>query len=351
MSFKDEPFKDAVVFRVAQLFLAKRGRLSTAEIAKQVSQEFPQTRELTRESIYPLLSEAVIRGFLRLVPPINQQLTDKLIAKYTNLQSGSLQVIETAGKHDNAKVSVAAAGLALNYIAEIAKVSDNHPVGIGLGPGRATLDFCQEIQGLLSSFPEPIKLKLVAISAGCPPDSPEYSSISFFNFFPNNIVASKVGLFAETLVKVKDFEELKQHPGVKKAFEARDSIDVVVTSMGDFKDKDDLLSIFLDQSGEKLNNLRANGWVGNVQYRPYSLTGPVREKPGDLRAVTLFELEDLVRISNQKYKHVILIARQCGLCGRTRSEALLPLLKEPKLKVFSMLVMDSATAIELLRAT
>ena len=35
--------------------------------------------------------------------------------------------------------------------------------------------------------------------------------------------------------------------------------------------------------------------IGNVQYRPYTAEGPVEESPGDLRAVTLFELEDLVR--------------------------------------------------------
>jgi hypothetical protein len=75
----------------------------------------------------------------------------------------------------------------------------------------------------------------------------------------------------------------------------------------------------------------------------------VKEKPADLRAVTLYELEDLVGLAVQKNKHVILIARQCGLCGRTRADALHPLLTNPSLKVFSSLVMDAATARELLQ--
>ena len=50
-----------------------------------------------------------------------------------------------------------------------------------------------------------------------------------------------------------------------------------------------------------------------------------RNLPGDLRAVTLYELDDLVRIADQKNKHVILIARQCGACKRTCAEALRPL--------------------------
>ena len=55
-----------------------------------------------------------------------------------------------------------------------------------------------------------------------------------------------------------------------------------------------------------------------------------------------------MRIAGQKKKHVILIARQCGIWERTRGEALRPLLTDPSLKVFSTLVMDAATARELL---
>ena len=157
-----------------------------------------------------------------------------------------------------------------------------------------------------------------------------------------------MGLFAETLVPAQVVRGDQATGGVKEAFAARESIDLVVTSMGDVQDDDDLLSMFLRQSDQDLGRLRASGWIGNVQYRPYSATGPVKEKPGDLRAVTLFELEDLARIAGQKNKHVILIARQCGICGRTRAEALQPLLTNPGLKVFSTLVLDAATARELL---
>ena len=340
---------DAVVFRVAQLFLGARGAgLSTSAIAEQVNREFPRQRELTREAVYPLIGEAVQRGFLKLVPPVNQQLADKVSAKYPNLATSALRVVETAGPHDNAKVAVVAAELALDYLGEIMKAKKGPVVGIGLGPGRATLDFCGAFRDLLRGYPEPVKLRLVAISAGCPANVPEYASISFFNLFPPHLVESKVGLFAETLVPQKAFRDIQQRAGVKEAFAARESIDIVVTSMGDVQDVDDLLSMFLQQSGEDLGRLRAGGWVGNVQYRPYSLRGPVKEKPGELRAVTLFELEDLVRIAGQKNKQVILMARQCGICARTRAEALRPLLTNAELKVFSTLVLDAATARELL---
>jgi hypothetical protein len=345
-----DPGDDAVVFRVAQLFIGERDEgLTPTAIAEQVSREFPRQRGLTREAIYPLIGEAVRRGFIKLVPPVNQQLADNVRARYPSLQSCVLSVVETAGPHDNLKASAVAAELALTHLGDILKAKREPVVGLGLGPGRATLDFCRAFGRLLAGCPEAVKLRLVAISAGCPANAPEYASISFFNLFPTHLIEGTVGLFAETLLPRKDFEEVKQRAGVKEAFAARDSIDLIVTSMGDVQDDDDLLSMFLRQSGRDLDGLRAAGWVGNVQYRPYSATGPVKEKPGDLRAVTLFELEDLVRIASQKNKHVILIARQCGICGRTRAEALQPLLTIPTLKVFSTLVLDAATARDLLK--
>ena len=156
-----------------------------------------------------------------------------------------------------------------------------------------------------------------------------------------------VGLFAETVIPANEFERIKLRTGVKEAFESRDEVSVVVTSMGDFFDEHDLLATFLGYSARiGLRCMRA-GWIGSVQYRPYSASEPIIEKPDEMRAVTLFELEDFVRMADSKNKHVVLIARQCGLCGKTRAAALLPLLTSPRLRVWSELVMDEATARDL----
>ena len=69
---------------------------------------------------------------------------------------------------------------------------------------------------------------------------------------------------------------------------------------------------------------------------------------GVISRLTISELKHLVQAASQKNWHVILMARQCGICGRSRAEALRPLLTNPQLKVFSTLVMDAATARELL---
>jgi len=48
-----------------------------------------------------------------------------------------------------------------------------------------------------------------------------------------------------------------------------------------------------------------------------------------LRQITIFELKHLVQAASQKNRHVILMARQGGICGRSRAEALRPLLTNP----------------------
>ena len=90
--------------------------------------------------------------------------------------------------------------------------------------------------------------------------------------------------------------------------------------------------------------LRRRGWLGNVQYRPFTAKGPAPEAPQELRAVTVFELKDLVDLAANPEKEVILMARQCGVCARAHAGALSALLSNPSLKVFSRLVLDAATA-------
>ena len=84
--------------------------------------------------------------------------------------------------------------------------------------------------------------------------------------------------------------------------------------------------------------------MASVAYLPYSQRGPVRQEGDDLRAVTLFEIQELVQRARLKNKYVVLIARKCGKCGRDRSDALRPLLTIPELKVWTTLVMDVTTA-------
>jgi DNA-binding transcriptional regulator LsrR (DeoR family) len=346
-------YHPALLYRAAELLFVERGqgraRLGMKEIAERLKKEFGKDLKITRETVYPLVEEAARLHLVRLVPPVDEALRQQLAARFPGLPEDEVEVVETTGQKDNEKVAALAAEKALAALVRIARTKPGEPVGIGLGPGRATLEFCRYLSPRLQMHDKALKLQLVAITAGCPATMLENAPVSFLNLFPEPLVQRKLGLFAETLVRAGTFKGLAGHTGVKEAFAAKADIDVVVTAMGDFNDPDDLLSIFLEDSGQDLAALRKRGWVGNVQYRPFTADGPAREAPRDLRAVTVFELEDLVKLARQRTKEVILMARQCAICGRTRAEALRPLLTNPNLKVFSTLILDAATARELLQ--
>ncbi len=346
---------DDLVYRVVELLFKERGEdgkwLKMEAIAKQVEEEFGENLKLTRESLYPLVREAVRRSIVQLTPPINRDWRDKLVQEFPGLAEAKVNVVRTRGRNDSAKVAEVAADKAFKALMRIAKAKNGQPVGLGLGPGRATLEFCRYLNDRLKFVRKGLKLRLVAITAGCPATLLENAPISFLNLLPEHLVEHKFGLFAETLVRAGDFQHLQNHTGIKEAFAAKKDIDVVVTAMGDFEDRHDLLSVFLKDSGQDVKELRRRGWLGNVQYRPFTADGPVHEEPDGLRAVTVFELRDLVERAKDRSKEVILMARQCSLCDRppARARALRALVSNPNLRVFSRLVLDQATAEELLK--
>ena len=88
--------------------------------------------------------------------------------------------------------------------------------------------------------------------------------------------------------------------------------------------------------------------VGDVQYNPFSENGPVLFDSG-VRAVTLFELDELKELAEKKGKYVVLVSGPCWKCKKLRTHALRPLVANPRLKVWSHLVTDLATAEDLVK--
>jgi DNA-binding transcriptional regulator LsrR (DeoR family) len=342
---------DDVLFSVSKAFL-DGGKVK--DIADEANSRFALEVPLTRQSVYKALADARDRGFFRLIVPLEKKLAAQIEDKF-GCRKGHVHVVSTLRQEDSEYVAAAAAELALELIREIGREKAQDAanpadvrVGLGLGPGRATLDFSRNLSTLLNAEIDFPLLNLIAISSGCPTSAPECSSVSFFNLFPKRLVDERVGLFAQALVTQRQFDQMRTRGGVGEAFKAKEQIDIIVNSMGEVDDEHDLLMAFLVQEKADLKQLKRRGWIANVQYRPYSATGPIEEGPDDLRAVTLFELREFAAWSQRRGKHVILIARQCALCGRTRAPGLLPLLTVPGLRVFDHLVLDVATARELI---
>jgi DNA-binding transcriptional regulator LsrR (DeoR family) len=317
--------------------------LPVGNIAEDVNREFQPDPPLNRQDVYWYLRQACEKGILRIHAPIHKNLSSTLANRF-GLSEESVQVVSSIRSAPEL-VSEAAADRAFEIVSDLSHRL-KRPVTLGLGPGRASLDFCKCFSDLLRTRPLPQKLRLVAISAGCLPSAPEYAPVSFFNLFPANAVEERLGIFAEPLMKQGEFEKCRASKfGIKEAFLERENIDVVISSMGDMTHNHDMLRLFLKESGVEWH---ADGQVGNIQFRPYTKEGPYIEAADQLRAVTLFEIHDLRQFAATKEKYVILMARQCGVCQSTKHSALLPLLTVPSLRVFSDLVMDSTTALNVL---
>jgi hypothetical protein len=337
-----------ITYRVVELLL--RDKKTPTEIWPLVNNEFPGA-QLTREKVYRLLAAALDDQYVRLQPPLEEELAES-VEKLFDCKPGSVRVVACPMPASNEAVSHAAADWALELAKKIARNLGHSSVWLGLGPGSGTRDFATRFSRLLRGDLTTPKVSLLAITAGGPADQPQYAPVSYFNLFSQSNVDQQIGFFAETFLPRRDFDRLKKTPplGIKEAIDAKKQVRMVITSMGDREDPHALFRVFHDQSKTK-----PKWWsecVGDCQFRPFSQTAPIVEGPDDLRGATLFELEELVHMSGQSDKEVILIARPCALClppSRTRAHALLPLLTSDSLRVFSKLVMDSGTARDLVQ--
>lgn len=161
-------YDEALVYRAVELLFEKRGegarRLGMKQIADQVNSQFKPRPKLTRQRLYPLVEDAVRRGFVHLTPTVSQASREAIVNKFPHSQAKEVEVVKTAGRSDNGKVAAVAAERAFEAVVRIARTKGGQPVGLGLGPGRATLEFCRLLSERLDAHHEELKLRLVAIS-------------------------------------------------------------------------------------------------------------------------------------------------------------------------------------------
>jgi len=339
---------DAVLVEVCRRFLKRE---STMEIRDWVNKELPQVGisdyEIKREQVYQLVGLATRRGFFLLSPPEEKTLTDRLV-KHFGVANNEVRVV--GARHSLEPVVASAAKLAVELIEELSK--DKPELHIGLGGGWTTMLMARKLAALLPSAKRlPKKLTIHALSTGFDVHTSHTAPVAFFSFFDHvPIEIECVGLFAPAVVDTDDYERIKELPGVIEAFEAvpTDGFDLVITSLGSASHDHGEFSTFMARgSPPGWKTLLDKQWRGDVQYRPFSMDGPIMDDT-IVRTVTLLELDDLIALASKPNKHVIVVAGPCGQCGKPRSNAVYPLLANSRLKLWSRFVMDIDTARELL---
>ncbi len=345
---KLERIPDSVTVGVCQRFL---DRMKTDDIRDWVNGELPRVGvtdlEIKREHVYHLIGRANRRGFFVLCPPEEETLTNRL-AEHFSLRSNEIQVVGT--RHSLESVAAAAAKTTVELIEKLSKQKPD--LHIGVGGGFTTMLMARKLASLLPIAKQlPTKLTIHALSTGFDVYAPHTAPVAFLSCFDHAAIKiDRIGLFAPAFVASKNYAKIKNSPGVKEAFGAvpSDGLDIVITSLGDASHPHGDFNTFLKRSSKKgAEALRDKGWAGDVQYRPYSIDGPITDNTL-MRTVTLLELDDLIALASKPNKHVIVVAGPCGSCGETRSGAVYPLLVNSRLKLWSRFVMDIDTAKELL---
>lgn len=371
---------DELIFAVCDRFLRQlgdqydaqrdtedRGRKGAAAAVAEWLKSYYGRKDLTRERVYPLFWEAVRRNFLFLQAPREAKLAERLSQRF-GLQptedNAVIHVVNAKGKEAPRHVTSTTADLVLDLVDRVAERhrsarrpgEEVEPVHIGMGAGFATMMVAKRLAERVRSDLDCPPLVLHALSAGgFLVNEPQKAPVTYFSYFEDALPKVEyVALFSETVVSLKeDYERVKMNPGVRRSFERRSQIDIIVTSLAAAHHKHGLLVKFLSYLVEEgvlkegiFERMDAAGWRGDVQFRPYTDSGPlIDECP--VRAVTLFELDEMVDMARTDGKYVVLVAGPCGECGEPKVDALRPLLANPDLRLWTHLVTDAQTAQEL----
>ena len=368
---------DELIFSVCDRFLRQLGsqfsssgnegdkerKGAAAAVAEWLKEHYGRD-DLTRERIYPLFWEAVHRNFLFLQAPREKRLAERLAERYelSPKEDDAVIHVVNANAEDAARhVTGATADVVLDLVDRViekrkAEAKPGDPpaaVHIGMGAGFATMMVAKRLAERVRSDLDCPPLVLHALSAGgFLVNEPQKAPITYFSYFEDTFPKVEyVALFTETVVSLKeDYDRVKRGPGVRRSFDRRNEIDIIVTSLAAANHEHGLLVKFLSHLIEEevlkedvLDQMYAAGWKGDVQFRPYTETGPLIEEC-PVRAVTLFELDEMVELARTDGKYVVLLAGPCGECGEPKVDALRPLVANPELRLWTHLVTDVQTA-------
>lgn len=301
-------------------------------------------QQLTRETIRQVMLEVAREKYIFFRPPVEEDGREFLMG-FSNCKPEQVEVVDFRDSNwesVSAAVADRAADMSLRLIQQLAKTKKH--IHIGLGSGRSSRRVARRLGALLRTAHDlkkaGVQLTVHALSSGFDPEDPLTSPVGTFTLLEESAPPIKfIGLFTDAVVRSGDFERTKELPGVEVSFRKKKSIDLVISSLAS-ANSIGYWNAFVRNNPVASSRLRELGWIGDFQYRPFNAKRPITEDV-DIRAMTLFELEDYRKMAAKKNKHVLLV------CGPGKTDALVPLLREPALRVWDHLVLSVDTLEEI----
>lgn len=364
-------------------------------IATAIRKRFQEP--LYRTQVYALLGEGLRRGFFHLTPPYEFQLAERMMERFVRSRSPQITTPPPSGGNSNPAdstdarsltdpkeirvvshglepsldlVAVATAKTALEIITrlyaklcaavgkdpptllQVSRGGDGPAVHVGFGAGATTQRVARYLAERLRGLENPPLIVLHALSSGFNVTQPATAPVAFFSYFDGMPNVEFRGLFAPAYARSEEWDSMRQLVGVRESFAEKHALQVIITSLATVDDPHGELNRFMDLNAgvgaeEKRILDQTERREGDVMYRPFSGIGPITRTMA-VRPVTLFELEELREFVQQEDHAVVLVAGPCADCKKSRTRALLPLLREPALSVWTHLVTDDITALECL---
>ncbi len=327
---------------VCNLFVTGR---KFADIAGHINKQY-QTK-VSRESIYPIVLQAIKNKWIRYAPPQNMMMEGQIKSRYDWLMGAK---ITHTSRFDD--VAYHAAEMLVDLLKQMHHQGKTE-AHIGFAGGHAIRKVAGLFAELITHSEDhiPQKLTLHALVAGFDVFDPTTDPNTFFTLFQSDkssgIEFGFVGLHTPPLVKTADYHDLIKVQGIKESYGEADKVDIIVTSASNWSDDHCLLKQYMMKSPHCQRILDENLCVGDMLWRPIGKTSPINALT-EIRAMTLFELNQIPALI-RKGKHVLLVLGPCVYCEQPKSEILEAILGQRE-KLITHLVADSRSVRGMLKA-
>ncbi len=229
-------------------------------------------------------------------------------------------------------------------------------VHIGLAAGGTSRSFANHLANKLKRAQDLPQIWLHTLTGNFFVDNPYSAPVVSLGMFQDVNPAPKyVVLESVPVVTAKDEANLRTRPFTREAFNAASDIDIVVTSVSVANHPHSMFQLAIQKENPDLADqriddlLNTKAWAGDILWQPFSTQGEPIEC--DVRAVSVVDYDDLIRLSNSPGKHVVCIAGLCTTCKLPKTEAVIPLMRCASSKrPFNHLVTTRSTVQEIQKA-